>query len=181
MAKQSFETRCKKLFASFAKGNKLAHDLAIEAAVHFGQHGDTSMLERFTAMAFGHQSHFRYQAFKAWLEHFLPVKVGEPGKDKDTLTVTVDKKREKFTAEQLAAAKATPFYDYMPEDKPLSAPKIGESLEITLARGLNTGTITEQDIINYAASLLAKAKKKQTDAKVVEWSVKFLEQQTKAA
>lgn len=183
MAKQTFETRVKKLFTTFAKSNRAAHELAIEALVHYGQHkNDVSLIERFTAVAFGHQQYFRYQAFKAWLEAFTDLKVKEPGKDQERLEVRRDKNGKGFTSADLDKCKATPFYDYMPADKPLATPKIPESVAVTLARGLLTGEITEQQIQEWASHILEEAKKKQTDSKVIDWSVKYMEQlQTKAA
>lgn len=182
MAKQTFETRVKKLFTTFAKSNRTAHELAIEALVHYGQHNDSTLVERFTAVAFGHQQYFRYQAFKAWLEAFTDLKVKEPGPNQERLEVRRDKNGKGFTAANLEKCKATPFYDYMPADKPLTAPKIPESLEVTLARGLLTGEITEQQIQEWASHILENAKKKQTDSKVIDWSVKYMEQlQAKAA
>jgi hypothetical protein len=177
MAKQSFETRIKNLFRTFAKANSNAHALIIESLVHYGQHnGDSSMVERFAVHAFANQQHFRYQAFKAWLEEFTPIRISEPGKEKEMLTCKTDKGAPRFTAGDLQKCKDTPFYQYMPADKPLAAPKIGESLEITMARGLLTGTISEEDVIAYAATLVAKVKAKQKDSKVIDWAVKYVEQ-----
>ncbi len=182
MAKQTFETRVKRLFTTFAKNNKKAHELAIEALVHYGQHKDVSLIERFTAVAFGHQKHFRYQAFRTWLEAFTDLKVKEPGKDQERLEVRRDENGKGFTSADLDKCKATPFYDYMPADKPLATPKIPENMAVTLARGLLTGEITEQEIQEWASHILENAKKKQTDSNVIKWSDKYKEQlQAKAA
>lgn len=173
MAKQSFETRIKTLFRSFTTHNRTAHDLAIEAIVHFGQHGDVSMLEKFTAAAFGCQAHFRYQAFKQWLTDHIPVKVIEPTEKAPALSIQVDRNKPKFDAAMLAKCKATPFFEYIPADKPLTAPKIPENLAVTLARGLATGELTEKDISAFAKTLLADAKTKVSDPKVQEWANKY--------
>ena len=176
MAK-SFESRVKTLFASFARNNATAHTLIIESLVHYGQHnGDSSMVEKFARSAFGNQAHFRYQAFKHWLEAFTPIRISEPGKDKETLTCNTDKKADKFTGLMLQACKDMPFYQFVPADKPLAAPKISESLEIIMARGLLTGDITEEEVVAYAAGLVAKVKAKQKDGKVIDWAVKYIEQ-----
>ena len=178
MATKSYDTRLKALWNTFAKGNGNAHSMIIEALVHYGQHnGDSSMVEKFSRGAFANQQHFRYQAFKHWLEEFTPIRIHEPGKDKDTLTCTTDKKAAKFTSLMLQACKDMPFYQFVPADKPLSAPKISESLEIIMARGLLTGDITEEEVVQYAAGLVAKVKAKQAEKKVVDWSILYLEQQ----
>jgi len=156
------------------------HNEAIACVIEFFKTGNTNwvatMIEAYNPLG----GSFRIQALKSWFEVFAGVAIVI--NDKGEVTVKKAKKwKGKRDADQLSTCKANPYYEWAEPEKPLKAPVIPASVEIILAKGLATGTISMEEIRAFAEALPNKAANHVQDEKVVEFANKFKAQTTTTA
>ena len=118
-------------------------ELVITAFVNMGQNnGNTAYVGTLLSRA-SKEKGFRFEALKAYCAEFGKLSITEDKENPGTFKI---KQESRFDAADLAKAKALTWFDWAPNEKPLVAPKIPESVAVTLGRGLATGELTIEDI-----------------------------------
>lgn len=116
----------------------------------------------------------RNQALALWCNDFLglTVEISDKG-------VKAKKNRafdwSRDPVEIYNRAKATEYYSYAPAEKPLKTPKLQENAInfVTVARGLLSGDISEEDARDQIDSAWAAITKIARDKKTAEWVEKY--------
>lgn len=175
-----FKGKVNRLFGSIAKANRSVHDCLVEGLAHFNTHShDTSYVEVVVNRARQAEADgFRFQAVAYWITDYAKLAIRE--NEDGSLTVRKSGKVD-YDRGWFDNAKENPWFKVAAAEKPLTAPKLPESVVIQLAKGLAVGTISVDDINAFAAGLLDKARASMTDDKVISFMEKWNEQNKAAA
>lgn len=124
----------------------------------------------------------RVQAVMYWFTNAVGLKV-----EVDSKTGAISAKKNKAfdwnkdKVDILNYGKANPYYDLAPSEKPLTQPdpKV-DALAVIIARAKLLGLMDDADITKLVNEIPAAVAKKEKDAKVLDWTKRYQEQQQAA-